>query len=59
MDEKVFVYNCDLNLALFASMLVVLLYLDNLFINKLRTKCFKQNGFKYRENSQFLWKSKS
>ena len=28
----------QVNLALFASMLVVLLYLDNLFINKLRTK---------------------
>ena len=34
--KKFFVYNCDLNLALFASMLVVLLYSDNLFIHKLK-----------------------
>ena len=36
--KKFFVYNCDLNLSLFASMLVVLLDSDNLFINKLKTK---------------------
>ena len=48
--KKVYVYKCKLNLAL--------LYLAELFINKLKTKFnsffFLQNGFKYKENSQLL-----
>ena len=47
--KKVYAYKCKLNLAL--------LYLAELFINKLKTKfnsLFLQNGFKYKENSQLL-----
>ena len=43
--KKFFVYKCKLGLAL--------LYLANMFINKLESKVtvFKQNGFKYKKNS--------
>ena len=49
-DENVFCYKCKLSLAL--------LYLADMFINKLKTKfnSFLQNGFKYKENSQLLLK---
>ena len=48
--KKFFVYTLKLSLAL--------LYLADMFINKLKTKfnsCL-QNGFKYKENSQLLFK---
>ena len=51
--EKFFVYKCKLS---FKS---ALLYLHDLFINKLKTKCnnlFLQNDFKYKNNSQLLLK---
>ena len=49
--KKFFVYKCKLSLSL------ALLYLVDLFINKLKTKfsnLFLQNDFKYKKNSQLL-----
>ena len=49
--KKFFVYKCKLTLSL------ALLYLVDLFINKLKTKfndLFLQNYFKYKKNSQEL-----
>ena len=50
--KNCFVYKCKLSSSL------ALLYLAELFINKLKTKfnsfIFFQNGFKYKENSQLL-----
>ena len=51
--KKFFVYECKLSLSL------ALLYLVDLFINKLKTKfnnLFLQNYFKYKKNSQLLLK---
>ena len=51
--KKFFVYKCKLSLSL------ALLYLVDLFINKLKTKLnnlFLQNYFKYKKNSQLLSK---
>ena len=49
--KKYIVYKCKFSLSL------ALLYLTELFINKLKTKFnsffFLQNGFKYKENSSF------
>ena len=49
--QKYIVYKCKFSLSL------ALLYLTELFINKLKTKFnsffFLQNGFKYKENSSF------
>ena len=49
--KKFFVYKCKLSLSL------ALLYLVDLFINKLKIKfnnLFLQNDFKYKNNSQLL-----
>ena len=49
--KKFFVYKCKLSLSL------ALLYLVELFINKLKTKfnnLFLKNDFKYKKNSQLL-----
>ena len=45
-DENVFCYKCKLSLAL--------LYLADMFINKLKTKfnSFLRNSFEYKKNSQ-------
>ena len=51
--KKLFVHKCKLSLSL------ALLYLVDLFINKLKTKfnnLFLQNDFKYKKNSQLLLK---
>ena len=51
--KKFFVYKCKLSLSL------ALLYLVDLFINKLKTKfhnLFLQNDFNYKKNSQLLLK---
>ena len=51
--KKFFVYKCKLSLSL------ALLYLVDLFINKLKTKfnnLFLQNDFKYKKNSQLFLK---
>ena len=51
--KKFFVYKCKLSLSL------ALLYLVELFINKLKTKfnnLFLYNDFKYNKNSQLLLK---
>ena len=51
--KKFFVYKCKLSLSL------ELLYLVDLFINKLKTKfnnLFLQNDLKYKNNSQILSK---
>ena len=51
--KKFFVYECKLSLSF------ALLYLVDLFINKLKTKfnnLFLQNYFKYKKNSQLLSK---
>ena len=48
--KNVFVYKCKCSS-------LALLYVAELFINKLKTKFnsfFSQNGFKYKENSQLL-----
>ena len=53
-EKKFFVYKCKLSLSL------VLLYLVDLFINKLKTKfnnLFLQNDFKCKKNSQLLLKN--
>ena len=54
--KKFFVYKCKLSLSL------ALLYLVDLFINKLKTKfnnLFSHNDFKYKKNSQILVKKVS
>ena len=51
--KKFYVYKCKLSLGL------ALLYLVDLFINKLKAKfnnLFLQNDFKYKKNSQLLLK---
>ena len=51
--KRFFVYKCKLSLSL------ALLYLVDLFINKLKTKfsnLFLPNDFKYKKNSQLLLK---